>query len=198
MSRPEIRDPVEADEPDGEPEIPPRPAADLERRPGQHRLPVFFLDDVARHREAEVHPHEDGAEQRAVEEVDGEGVPAEPEQGPVGEEGLGAGREVDPHRDADEADPGVEPGCLVVLGEDVHRGLAHHLGPAHPLRFVFRVRGEQQAEQYQGRREDSPGPLAGCAPGEMRRVLREIGKESTEEELHPKGRCSMLARRSWL
>ena len=85
------------------------------------------------------------------------------------------------------ADARIETGRFVVSGEDVDGCLAHDAGPGHPLRFIFRVGGEQEADETEDGREDPRGPFAGCAPGEVGGVLGEIREEGAEEELHSKG-----------
>ena len=135
----------------------------------------IFVSDVCGDFEAEVHPYEDGAKERAVEEVDCKGILAEPEKVFVGENVLDWSGEMDSQRNELETDTRVEARGFIVLRKDVDRGLAHDLGPAHPLCFVFRVRGEEKPNDNDYWGEDSLRPFASCAPGLVGRVLGEIG-----------------------
>lgn len=90
--RPQIRDAIEHDEPDREEEVPPS-AATSDEGAGDH---LAILLDVGRQRDAEHHPHEERADERAVQQVHGEGVLAEPEEVFVGEDVFDGGGEVDP------------------------------------------------------------------------------------------------------
>jgi len=91
--------------------------------------------------DAEVHPDEERAEERAVEEVDGEGVLAEPEEVLAGEDVLDEGREVDAQRDEEQTDAGVEAWDLGLLGEDEEGRLEHVVGPGHEVGVELGVGG---------------------------------------------------------
>ena len=78
MLRPLVRDGVQDHEPDRQPEVPSQAPADLEVR--TRRPLAVLLDDLGGRVEAVQHPDQNGAQDGAVEEVDGEGVLAEPEE----------------------------------------------------------------------------------------------------------------------
>lgn len=139
MFGPEIRDAVQDDEPDGEPEPEARAAAEFQGRAG--RGLALLVDDVRGRVDAEVHPDEERAEERAVEEVDGEGVLAEPEEVLAGEDVLDEGREVDAQRDKEQTDAGVEAWDLGLFGEDEEGGLEHVVGPGHEVGVELGVGG---------------------------------------------------------
>lgn len=121
-----------------------------------------------------------------MEKINGERILSEPEQVLVGQHILDGDREVDSEAYKDQAKTRVEARGLVVRGENVQRGFAHHRGPGHPLCFILGVGGEEEADQNENRGEDTSWPFASRAPGLVRRVLRKVGKEYTEKELHSK------------
>lgn len=89
--------------------------------------------------EAEEDPGEHGADDGAVDEVDGEGGAAEPEEGWMGEAALEEGREHDAHREELDADTGPITELLGASREDPKSELAQVFGPLGPVIFGFRV-----------------------------------------------------------
>lgn len=184
---PEVSGRVEEHEPRGDPE--PEAGAAGQAQDGAVDGLALLVGDVGGHDDAVEQPGENGADERAMDEVDGEGVLAEPEEVTVGERALDRVGEVDAERDEDHAEPGVRAWDIGVLGEDEERCVVEPLGPRHELGVVTRVRCEEEAEREESRREDQARPAVGGHPVDVSRVLGQVRQERTEEELHAESSC---------
>ena len=117
MRRPQMRGCVDDQQPGGDAEG--HDGAAASGNPRRHDLAVV-VDNVGRSlgRRAIDHPAENNAEQRAVDEVDGEAILAEPEEVATREEGFCGRREMDAHGHEVKADAGVELGYVGVAWHD--------------------------------------------------------------------------------
>ena len=113
---PEVGGCIRYGEPDGQPEPEAHAAGDAQGGAG-HRL-AFVVGHVGGEADAVVHVCKESAHQRAVEEVYGEGILAQPEQVLVREHGLNVIGEVDAQRDKKQSEAGVHSWEVGVLWED--------------------------------------------------------------------------------
>lgn len=138
------------------------------------------------------HPAEHGPEDLVVQEVDGEGDAAEPQERLAGEHVPDRRGEVDGHDDQVEADARGETGQVGVAGEDGSHEVGEPLGPGLPLEVDVGQRGDVEADDEEGGRDGDaqasqavllrqhPGPRGARTLGK----LLEVGHEGAEEELH--------------
>ena len=98
--------------------------------------------------EPEQNPGEGGADDGPVDEVDGEGNPAEPEKGWMRKALLGDGREHHAHCNELDADAGPVTELLDALGEDGLADTTQICGPLCPVALVFGVSGKMETDDY--------------------------------------------------
>ena len=138
-------------------------------------------------REAVHHPAEEGAQDLVVEEVDGEGHAAEPEEEAVREDGPGRGREVQADGDDVEAEAGREAREVGIAGEDRGEEVAEVQRPGLPVVVGVGQRRDVEAddeeEEGHGGADGARGEGLQLGEGAGVEVLQ-IGQEDAEEELH--------------
>lgn len=153
------------------------------------------LDDVAlavlgvgQRLEAVDHPGEHAAQERAVQQVDGKRVLAEPQEGAVAEDVAHLGREVQANGHELDAEAAGEARVVGVGGQDGGQHIVQLVGPADALGVGFGVRGNKGAQDQEKGRQDTGETRTLGEPLGGGGVLLEVGQEDAKEELHAHGR----------
>lgn len=179
---PEVCASVHDDEPDGDGDGEAERAGALQ--PVADDITLLIADLLERLAgDAVQHPDQHGAQERAVDQVDGEAVAAEPHEVLVGQNLLRARREEESDDDDIQAERREATGNVGPFGEEPLAHLHQLAGPGEPLRAVGGVRGEVEAEDDEEGRDHVESEAVVGHESLAARVERKVAEEHGEVEL---------------